>query len=168
MGSEAEFMEEAVREALVGVRAGDGGPFGAVVVQNGKVISRAHNEVLSSNDPTAHAEILAIRKASSVLKRYDLSDCVIYTTCEPCPMCFAAIHWSRIKRIFFGCDRQGFFDDRRSESAGSCIIFGKNHGFSLLEQIDDCRVDWFDESRVDHADRKAFLFQQFGGGQGLF
>jgi guanine deaminase len=100
-----KFMNEAVKEARKGVNKGDGGPFGAVIVKNGKVISKAHNQVLKTNDPTAHAEIQAIRKASKKLSRFDLSDCEIYSSSEPCPMCFAAIHWAKMKKLYYGCGR---------------------------------------------------------------
>lgn len=98
-------MKMAFREAQTGIRAGDGGPFGAVIVKNGKLISSAHNEVLLLNDPSAHAEIQAIRKACRILNDFNLEGCVIYTTCEPCPMCLGAIYWSGITGIYFGCDR---------------------------------------------------------------
>ena len=92
-----------------------GGPFGAVIVRNGEVIAVTHNEVLGTNDPTAHAEIVAIRRATAKLGRFDLSDCEIYSTCEPCPMCLFAIHWAGIRTLYFGADRHdaagGGFDD---------------------------------------------------------
>jgi guanine deaminase len=110
------YMAEAVKEARRGIKNGDGGPFGAVIVRQGKIIARGHNRVVGSNDPTAHAEICAIREASAVLGRFDLSDCVIYTTCEPCPMCYAAVHWARIPKVYQGCTRQDAaaigFDDK--------------------------------------------------------
>jgi guanine deaminase len=96
-------MKIAIEEAAQGVTAGDGGPFGAVVVRAGEVIGRAHNEVLKSRDPTAHAEVLAIRRAAGCIRNHDLSGCLLYTTCEPCPMCLGAIAWSRIGRVYFGC-----------------------------------------------------------------
>ncbi|MFH1591112.1 MAG: nucleoside deaminase [archaeon] len=99
------WMDMAVDEAKLGIKRGDGGPFGAVVVRKGRAIAKAHNMVPTSNDPTAHAEILAIRKASSTLKRFDLSDCTLYSTCEPCPMCLAAIHWARIGKVVYGATR---------------------------------------------------------------
>jgi tRNA(Arg) A34 adenosine deaminase TadA len=99
-----EFMLKAIEEARSGARAGDGGPFGAVVVKDGKVIAAAHNAVLGQNDPTQHAEIRAISAASKKLATYDLSGCDIYSTTEPCPMCFAAVHWARIDRLFYGTD----------------------------------------------------------------
>lgn len=111
-----EFMEAAVEEARDGLRHLHGGPFGAVVVRNGKIIGRGHNMVLSTNDPTAHAEMLAIREASQSVDNFDLSDCVIYTSCEPCPMCFAAIHWAKMRRMYYGCTKEdaakiGFDDE---------------------------------------------------------
>lgn len=110
-------MEIAYDEAVSGMEANDGGPFGAVIVRNGEVIARAHNEVLSTNDPTAHAEILAIRRASAVLGNFDLSECILYTTCYPCPMCMGAVLWARIPTVYYGATMQdaaeGGFDDER-------------------------------------------------------
>ncbi|MFW6137326.1 MAG: nucleoside deaminase [Candidatus Aminicenantaceae bacterium] len=111
-----EFMDAALKEARLGMDNNEGGPFGAVVVRKGIIIAKAHNQVIKSNDPTAHAEVLAIRKASQKLGRFDLSDCEIYSVSEPCPMCFAAIHWAKIKKICFGCSRKdaaeiGFDDE---------------------------------------------------------
>jgi guanine deaminase len=108
-------MKEALKEDLKGVKTKKGGPFGCVIVHKGKIISKAHNTVTSSFDPTAHAEVNAIRKASKKLKTFNLKDCELYTTCEPCPMCFAAIHWARIKKVYYACDRKdaakiGFHD----------------------------------------------------------
>ncbi len=108
-------MQLAVEAAKEGMRQNMGGPFGAVVVRNGEVIAVACNEVLGTNDPTAHAEIVAIRKATAKLGRFDISDCEIYSTCEPCPMCLSAIHWAGITKLYFGADRHdstiGGFDD---------------------------------------------------------
>jgi guanine deaminase len=101
-----EYMELAIKEAMKGMRHNHGGPFGAVIVRQGEVIAAAHNEVLKSSDPTAHAEVLAIRRASKKLGKFDLSDCDLYSTCEPCPMCFAAIHWAKMTTLYFGCSRQ--------------------------------------------------------------
>ncbi len=100
-----QYIREAIAEGRAGMKAGHGGPFGAVIVRDGSIVARAHNEVLTSNDPTAHAEILAIRRASVELKRFDLSDCEIYSSCEPCPMCFAAIHWAKFRNLYFACTR---------------------------------------------------------------
>lgn len=96
--------------------ANGGGPFGAVIVRDGKVIATGRNQVTGKNDPTAHAEIEAIRKATSLLGTYDLSGCTIYASCEPCPMCLGAIYWSRLEAVYFGNTRHdaadiGFDDD---------------------------------------------------------
>ena len=98
-------MKLAVKEAFNGMRTGDGGPFGAVIIKDDEVIAVGHNEVIKTNDPTAHAEIVAIRKATAKLGRFDLSDCEIYSSCEPCPMCFAAIHWAKMKKLYYGATR---------------------------------------------------------------
>lgn len=100
------FMKKAIKEASLGLCKGHGGPFGAVVVQNEKVIAKAHNKVLKLNDATAHAEMNAIRKASKKLGSFDLSGCEIYTTCMPCPMCMGAIRWANIKSVYFGATSQ--------------------------------------------------------------
>lgn len=100
-----EYMQVAIDEAREGIKNKDGGPFGCCIVKDGKIISKAHNIVLKSNDPTAHAEVQAIRIASNKLGTYDLSDCVLYTTCEPCPMCLFSILWAKIKRVYYTCDR---------------------------------------------------------------
>jgi guanine deaminase len=101
-----KFMQIAVGEAIKGVEKEDGGPFGAVIVKGNKVVAKAHNMVLALNDPTAHAEILAIRKASAKLARFNLGDCEIYSTCEPCPMCLSAIYWARIRKTYLGCSKR--------------------------------------------------------------
>lgn len=103
--SNSEFMLAAHREAVRGMERGEGGPFGAVIVRRGRIIARAHNRVVASHDPTAHAEVLAIRAASRKLARFDLSDCVLYTTCEPCPMCLAAVYWAKIRKLYYGCTK---------------------------------------------------------------
>jgi tRNA(Arg) A34 adenosine deaminase TadA len=100
-----DFMGRAAKLAKEGVEKGEGGPFGAVVVQNGKVVGEACNRVLATNDPTAHAEILAIRAAAKKLGRFHLEGCEIYTTCEPCPMCLAAIHWAHLDRVHYAMTR---------------------------------------------------------------
>lgn len=111
-----EFMKMAAVEAESNVQTGEGGPFGAVIVKDGKVIAKAHNEVLKQQDATCHAEILAIRQASKVLGTFDLSGCELYTNCYPCPMCLAAIIWANIKTVYYGntavdADAIGFRDD---------------------------------------------------------
>ena len=101
------YFEEAVLLAKNGISKGDGGPFGAVVVDSkGRIVGYGNNKVLINNDPTAHAEIVAIRDACKTLNTYDLSNCIIYSTSEPCPMCLSAIIWSNIKEIYYGTDRK--------------------------------------------------------------
>ncbi|MEJ6979567.1 nucleoside deaminase [Pedobacter sp. P351] len=97
----SKFMKMAIALSKRNVVKCEGGPFGAVLVKNGIVIAKSANRVTTTNDPTAHAEIVAIRIASKKLKSFDLSDCVIYTSCEPCPMCLGAIYWSRISKIYY-------------------------------------------------------------------
>lgn len=112
-----QWMEIACKEAQEGMERNDGGPFGAVIVRNGEIVALAHNEVLKTNDPTAHAEILAIRSASAALGTFDLSDCVLYASCYPCPMCMGAILWARVPTVYYGATMQdaaeGGFDDER-------------------------------------------------------
>ena len=95
------FMREAIRLSIENMRAGNGGPFGAVIVKDGKIIARGFNQVTSSNDPTAHAEVVAIREACKVLNSFQLEDCEIYTSCEPCPMCLGAIYWARPSKMYY-------------------------------------------------------------------
>lgn len=111
-----KFIKKSVKEAFEGVNKNEGGPFGALIVKDGKVIAKGHNMVLKTNDPTAHAEIIAIRKASKKLKRFDLSDCEMYSSCEPCPMCLSAIYWAKIRKVYYGCTKEDAagigFDDK--------------------------------------------------------
>ena len=110
-----KWMKIAFNEATDGMLSNEGGPFGAVIIKDDKIIASAHNQVLISKDPTAHAEINAIRLASKKLNSFDLSGCVLYTTCMPCPMCLGAIMWSRIQNVYYGATEQdaarGGFDD---------------------------------------------------------
>jgi guanine deaminase len=99
--SDLRFMSKAIDLSIENVKQG-GGPFGAVIVKNGKIVASGVNRVTANNDPTAHAEVNAIRKACKKLKTFDLSDCVIYTSCEPCPMCLGAIYWAHIGHIYYG------------------------------------------------------------------
>jgi guanine deaminase len=95
------FMARAIQLAVENVRSGTGGPFGAVIARDGGIIAEGANQVTSSNDPTAHAEVLAIRAACTKLKAFELQGCDIYTSCEPCPMCLGAIYWARLSRVYF-------------------------------------------------------------------
>ncbi len=101
MQGNPEFMKQAIELATENVTSGRGGPFGAVIVRDGQVIATGANQVTATNDPTAHAEVTAIRNACRALGDFSLAGCVIYTSCEPCPMCLAAIYWSRMEAIFY-------------------------------------------------------------------
>ncbi|QDH80836.1 nucleoside deaminase [Echinicola soli] len=110
------FMEMAISLSREGMVSGKGGPFGCVIVRDGVVIGKGNNQVLSTNDPTAHAEVVAIREACKTLRTFQLDGCEIYTSCEPCPMCLGAIYWARPSKVFFANTRQeaaeaGFDDD---------------------------------------------------------
>lgn len=110
------FMLKAIQLAQQGMNANEGGPFGAVVVKDGVIIGEGNNKVTSTNDPTAHAEVTAIREACKKRNTFDLTGCEIYTSCEPCPMCLSAIYWARISKIYYACNRSeaaaiGFDDD---------------------------------------------------------
>jgi guanine deaminase len=144
MKNEIDFLKRAVEIAGKGISEG-GGPFGAVIVRKGEIISEANNKVVLSHDPTAHAEILAIRNASSILGSYDLSGCVIYASCEPCPMCLGAIYWAGIKRVVYASDRH------EAEASG----FNDN----LI----------YNEINIDPADRKIeFIHMPGAGGEKVF
>ncbi|MEN8138284.1 MAG: nucleoside deaminase [Bacteroidota bacterium] len=104
------YIREAIKEADKGIINNEGGPFGAVVVKNGEIIGRGNNRVTSTNDPTAHAEIIAIRDACKNLSSFQLDDCVIYSSCEPCPMCLGAIYWARPKRLVFASSKHDAAD----------------------------------------------------------
>jgi tRNA(Arg) A34 adenosine deaminase TadA len=141
-----EFMRRAITLAQNGIDSNDGGPFGAIVVRGDEIIGEGCNRVTSTNDPTAHAEVVAIRAACQALNSFQLDGCVIYTSCEPCPMCLGAIYWARPERMFFACTRVdaagvGFDDDfiyeeiarpiaeRRIES----INFLRDEGLTVFE-----------------------------------
>jgi tRNA(Arg) A34 adenosine deaminase TadA len=104
MKDDRSLLQRAIQIAEEGIKNGNG-PFGAVISKNGKIIAEANNEVVLSHDPTAHAEVLAIRKAAAHLRSHNLSKCVIYASCEPCPMCLGAIYWSGIKKVVYASDR---------------------------------------------------------------
>jgi tRNA(Arg) A34 adenosine deaminase TadA len=114
MSDDKKFLRKAIEIAADGIKNG-GGPFGAVISKEGKIISESNNRVVLNIDPTAHAEILVIREAAGLLKTHDLSSCVLYTSCEPCPMCLGAIYWSGIKKVVYASGRHNAaaagFDD---------------------------------------------------------
>ncbi len=111
-----KFMRAAIRLSIARMRAEQGGPFGAVIVRDGVIVARGWNRVTSANDPTAHAEVTAIRRACRKLSSFQLDDCDLYTSCEPCPMCLGAIYWARLRSVWYGNTRAdaghiGFDDD---------------------------------------------------------
>lgn len=115
MSNHQEYMQRAIELSIENVKNG-GGPFGAVIVKNDKILAEGFNQVTTNNDPTAHAEVTAIRNASKNLGNFDLSGCIIYTSCEPCPMCLGAIYWAKIDTMYYGntkkdADKIGFSDD---------------------------------------------------------
>ncbi len=116
-----KFMREAIRLSREKSRENHGGPFGAVVVRQGKIIGRGWNRVTSQNDPTAHAEINAIRAACKQLKTFRLNDCELYTSCEPCPMCLAAIYWARFKKVYYANTRR----DAAQIKFDDALIYGE-------------------------------------------
>jgi guanine deaminase len=130
-----KFMKMAILEAQKGIENGHGGPFGSVIVKNGEVIGKGHNEVVKNNDPTCHGEIMAIHDACRKLGSYDLSGSTLYTTGYPCPMCLGAILWANIDKVYYGCNVQdtetiGFRDQKfyQMEKDGSLADFVKELG----------------------------------------
>lgn len=142
-----DFMKLAIAEARTGIKNGHGGPFGAVVTKDGKLVASGHNQVLKNNDSTCHGEISAIRKAEQALGTYDLSGCELYTTGEPCPMCLAAILWADIGKVYYGCTLEdntkiGFRDTKIDQ------LLGGRSGLpdDFLEECDrDLCLELFDE-----------------------
>lgn len=129
-----QFMQMAIDEAREGIKHNHGGPFGAVIVKDGKVIAKGHNQVVEKNDPTCHGEMVAIRAACKALNTFDLTGCEIYTTGYPCPMCFCAILWANIDRVYYGCNTTdteiiGFRDKAFEESIPAKMI-------DLCEEVD--------------------------------
>jgi tRNA(Arg) A34 adenosine deaminase TadA len=115
MEQEKKFMQEAIKLALINVDIANGGPFGAVVVKDGEIVGKGQNEVTAKNDPTAHAEIVAIRDACQNLGTFDLRDCELYASCEPCPMCLGSIYWANIHKLYYAATKddaaKADFDD---------------------------------------------------------
>jgi len=104
--NDVRYMHKAIEIAYLNITNANGGPFGAIVVNDGIIVGTGANSVTSLNDPTAHAEILAIRDACRNLNTYQLTNCELYSSCEPCPMCFGAIYWARLKKLFFACSKE--------------------------------------------------------------
>jgi len=151
------FMQEAVKLSKIGMQGGKGGPFGCVIVKDGKIVGKGYNQVTSSNDPTAHAEVVAIRDACKNLNSFQLEGCEVYTSCEPCPMCLGAIYWARPSAIFYGNSRVDAakigFDDQfiyneiplpLTERKIPIAQLGSNHAievFNLWETLDS-KIDY--------------------------
>lgn len=139
-----KYMMSAINEAYKGINLGHGGPFGAVIVKDGKVIAKGHNTVIKNNDPTCHGEMNAIKKACKKLNTFDLSGCDIYTTGFPCPMCFGALLWANINKIYYGCNTTdteiiGFRDKAFEESIPTqkntiCQELDRNECLKLYEK----------------------------------
>lgn len=148
MKAQNKYMQMAIDEALEGIRAQHGGPFGSVIVKDGEVVSRGHNKVLKNNDPTCHGEVAAIREACTNLGTFDLTGCEIYTTGEPCHMCLCACMWANISKIYYGCTIEdngliGFRDDKFDE-----IFGGRDKLSDYMEQVDrEACLDLFEEYR---------------------
>jgi len=149
---ERDFLMQAIVTASENIADG-GGPFGAVVVREGRVISRSGNRVVSEHDPTAHAEVLAIRMAAAALGTHDLSDCVIYSSCEPCPMCLGAIYWSGIRRVVYASDRY------RAAAAG----FDDEMIYSELALDMESRSIRMDRALSDEGDRIFNIWDNYPG-----
>jgi tRNA(Arg) A34 adenosine deaminase TadA len=139
-----QFMKEAIRLAALNMQNGHGGPFGCVIVKDGKIIASAFNEVLKNNDPTAHAEIVAIRRACTSLDTYQLDGCEIYTSCEPCPMCLGAIYWSRPSKVYYAASRvdaaKAGFDDNHIYDEFNLPLPDRNIPFEQLMRKDVIKV----------------------------
>ena len=142
-----KFMKIAIKEAEKGILAKHGGPFGAVIVKDGKIVSKGHNHVVANNDPTCHGEVDAIRKACKKLGTFDLSGCEIYTTGYPCPMCFCAILWANIDKVYYGCNTTdteiiGFRDKQFEESIPQkkidmCVEMDRTECLKLYEMYNN-------------------------------
>lgn len=131
-----KYMQIAIDEAITGIHNNHGGPFGSVIVKDGKIVGQGHNRVLLNNDSTCHGEISAIRDAETKLETYDLSGCELYTTGEPCPMCLAACMWANIEKVYYGCtiadnEMIGFRDNKFDQMFG-----GREKFKEYLEEMD--------------------------------
>lgn len=136
------YLKKAISIAQKSMNANTGGPFGCVIVKDGEIIAEGTNEVTSTNDPSAHAEVVAIRKACQNLNDFQLTDCIVYTSCEPCPMCLGAIYWARPKAVYFASNRQD----------AANIGFDDQFIYDELEKPMDERKIQFSQLRLDAAD----------------
>ena len=155
--SGADFMRRAIALALEGVRTNQGGPFGAVIVKDGVIVGEGFNRVLGTNDPTAHAEIGAIRAACTNLATFELHGCELYTSCEPCPMCLAATYWARIERVHYACGhadaaRAGFDDSMLYEEVAKAPAERK---LAFTQMLRDEGLVTF-QAWIDKTDRRPY------------
>lgn len=127
-----KFMRMAIKEAEKGIIKNDGGPFGTVIVRDNKVIAKAHNEVVKKSDPTCHGEMEAIRKACKKLNSFDLSNCELYTTGEPCPMCLGAILWANIDKVYYGCN----INDTKIIGFRDSLFYDKFKTKDIINELD--------------------------------
>jgi len=139
-----EFLREAIRLSMNKMEAGEGGPFGAVIVKDGEIVGRGWNRVTSANDPTAHAEVMAIREACAHLETFSLAGCEIHASCEPCPMCLSAIYWARLDALYFAASRSdasdaGFDDallyEEVSKDWGARTLKSEQHLQSAAQEV---------------------------------
>lgn len=145
--SEQQFLERAIELSREGMRSGKGGPFGCVIVKDGKIVGEGCNQVATTNDPTAHAEVVAIRNACKTLNSFQLTDCDVYASCEPCPMCLGAIYWARPKRVIYAntkkdaaeinFDDQFIYDELEKGDSEKSIVF--------VHSPNDKAIDVFNE-----------------------
>lgn len=148
-----DYMKEALAEAYAGIRVGDGGPFGAVIVRNGEIIGRGHNRVLADHDPTMHGEVAAIRDACRHVGSHDLQGCVLYTTAYPCPMCMAVAMWANLTEIVYGCTAEDTAEIGFRDAAFYAALQTGESPISLTESHRaDCQA-LFAEYRALHAER---------------
>jgi len=151
-----EYLQLAVDEARSGMDANQGGPFGAIIVINGKVVGTGCNQVTSTNDPTAHAEMVAIRAACKVVNHFQLEGAIIYSNCEPCPMCLSAIYWAGIKTIYYSSDRVDAerigFDDRFIYDELNTSIEQRNIKMEqiLLPEADSLFDEWINKHKTSY------------------
>lgn len=156
MLNEEKFMKAAIALAETAAENGEGGPFGCVIVKNGKIVGEGYNKVISTNDPTAHAEIVAIRDACKNLNSFQLEECEVYTSCEPCPMCLGAIYWARPKAIYFGNTKEdaatiGFDDSMIYDEIRADLNARKIPAFNILrEEANATFVNWNEKDAKKH------------------
>ncbi|MGN6296043.1 MAG: nucleoside deaminase [Ginsengibacter sp.] len=156
MLNEEKFMKAAIALAETAAENGEGGPFGCVIVKNGKIVGEGYNKVISTNDPTAHAEIVAIRDACKNLNSFQLEECEVYTSCEPCPMCLGAIYWARPKAIYFGNTKEdaatiGFDDSMIYDEIRADLNARKIPAFNILrEEANTTFVNWNEKDAKKH------------------